>query len=130
MRLVILESPYRARTKDEEWRYREYARLALRDCYERGESPTASHLLGPLVLDDADPFERGLGIEAGYEWMKAAECAVFYVDYGMSPGMVLAEENAKAEGLPCEHRTLTWERQNQLRALIAKSTQPKKIPQQ
>lgn len=121
MRLVILESPYRGLTKEEAHRYRVYALLALRDCYERGEAPIASHMLGPQVLSDDIPHERNMGIEAGLEWHKVAEAAVFYIDYGKSIGMLRAERNAQAEGLPREYRTLNTQQQALLRDLLAAS---------
>ena len=41
------------------------------------------------------PEERQLGIEAGFEWGKAAEKTVVYEDYGVSRGMQLGIEAAR-----------------------------------
>lgn len=105
MILVILESPY-AGNVDLNVRY---ARAAMRDCLMRGEAPFASHLLftQPGVLDDVVPDERALGISAGLEWGSIAEKTVVYTDLGISRGMELGIERARAEGRTVEMRTLS-----------------------
>ena len=70
LRRVILETPYAAPTPDGIARNLRYARAALRDCILKGDAPIASHLLltQPGVLDDQNPTERAMGIEAGLTW--------------------------------------------------------------
>ncbi len=105
MKLVLVESPFAGDVK----RNKAYARAALRDCLKRGEAPYASHLLytQPGVLDDNDPDERALGIQAGLEWGKCAALTVVYADLGISDGMRLGIERA---GRPVEVRRLSdWE---------------------
>ncbi len=104
MRRVILESPYAGDVAANE----AYARSALRDCLLRGEAPIASHLLytQPGVLDDLNPEERALGIEAGLSWGVEAEATVVYTDRGISRGMSYGIERAQREGRPVEYRTL------------------------
>lgn len=104
MRLVILESPYAGDVE----RNVAYARAAMADCLDRGEAPIASHLLytQPGVLNDDVPEERSLGIDAGLAWGTVADAAVFYVDLGMSPGMVEAWRRHHFEGRTVERRTL------------------------
>lgn len=89
-------------------RNRRYARRALRDAILRGESPIASHLLltQPGVLRDGDPLEREVGMRAGWEWMKVADAAVFYIDHDLSGGMNRGLKRAKELGLPVEFRRL------------------------
>lgn len=86
-----------------------YARVAMRDCLERGEAPYASHLLytQPGVLDDDLPDERALGIEAGLQWGAMAPKTVVYTDLGVSAGMRQGIERAKAQGRAVEYRSLT-----------------------
>jgi len=100
MNLVILESPYAGKVK----RNIDYARKCIKDSLLRGESPIASHLLYTQknILNDNDPNERTLGINAGLEWSRVADYHVFYIDYGMSNGMrysikKLIENNKKYE---------------------------------
>src|SRR5699024_10974542 len=91
MRRVIVESPYAATSARCVVKNEKYARAALRDCLQRGEAPWASHLLytQPGVLDDSDPGERSLGIEAGLVWGGLADATVVYTDLGVSDGMKL-----------------------------------------
>lgn len=107
MKRVIVESPCRAPTETQRLLYRSYLNRALRDCIERGESPYASHatLVGPL--DDRNPSERALGIEAGYAWWDLADYIVFYIDHGWSEGMLLAAERAGILDKPYQTRSLS-----------------------
>ena len=119
VKLVIIESPY----KGDVARNKRYLRACIRDCvFRRGESPYASHRMLTDALDDDNPKERALGIEAGLAWMKAGtmhespltydlddfELAthVFYVDLGMSRGMEFAKKRYDDERIPYEERTL------------------------
>lgn len=92
---VIVESPAGNIERNQR-----YLRACMRDCIEREETPYASHglLTQPGVLRDHDPWERKLGIFAGFEWRTVAEKTVFYLDLGMSEGMKLAEEHCRLLG--------------------------------
>jgi len=104
MRLVVIESPYAGDITNNT----RYARLALRDCFDRGEAPFASHLLYTQldVLDDSIPEERRKGINAGYGWMAEADAVVFYIDLGWSQGMLQALRAARALGKTIEQRSI------------------------
>lgn len=106
MRLVILESPFAANTEMEKGRNVDYARECLKDSLYRGEAPIASHLLYTQVLDDDDPEERNLGIEAGLAWMGMAEKMVVYTDRGVSAGMKDAIDSAEGDGIKVEYRSI------------------------
>ena len=80
MLLTIVESPFAGNTKDEVYRNKLYAQLALHDSLLRGEAPFASHLIYTLVLDDKIPDERLLGMNAGWYWMRKAEQVAVYTD--------------------------------------------------
>lgn len=103
-RRVIVETPFAGDVATN----LAYARAALRDCLERGEAPFASHLLyaQPGVLDDTDPPQRRVGIEAGLAWGQAAEATVVYIDRGVSVGMRLGIARALADRRPVEMRNL------------------------
>ena len=77
------------------------ARLCLY-ALEKGFAPFASHLLYTQFLDDSDPLQRELGINAGLAFRKATGRALFGVDYGWSPGMERARALYDAEGVPYE----------------------------
>lgn len=123
MKLVVLESPYAGKgTTEEEMdadalRKFRYLQACLYDCYLRGESPYASHIIGPFALDDDDPVERELGIKAGFPWRRAAHASVFYVDLGESTGMKYGREDAELLSKATNHEVKTrrlgpdWERQ-------------------
>jgi hypothetical protein len=104
MRRVVVESPFAG---DIEANLK-YARACLRDCLMRGESPVASHLLLTQegILDDADPIERAVGINAGHAWMHGAHAVVVYSDRGISPGMQAGIRSAAFHGLEVEYRKL------------------------
>ena len=104
MKRVILESPYAGDVE----RNLEYGRACLRDSLMRGESPIASHLLYTQsgVLDDDNPTERRLGIEAGLAWCESSEGTVVYADHGISKGMVYGIKIAIGAGKPVEFRYL------------------------
>ena len=104
MRLVVLESPYAGNVE----RNVAYARACLADCLARGEAPIASHLLytQPGVLDDTNPEQRKLGINAGFAWNRFADAVVVYEDLGVSSGTLLGIQRAEAMGQMVERRTL------------------------
>jgi hypothetical protein len=114
VRRTIIESPYAGNSR---WRVvaffqrtqnRRYARAAVRDSLMRGEAPIASQLLytQPGILRDEIEGERQQGIDAGLAWRGVAEASVVYTDRGISKGMALGIEAAKASGIPVEYRTL------------------------
>lgn len=104
MILVILESPYAGNIDLNV----AYARLAVRDCLNRGEAPFVSHLLytQPTILRDAVPEERQWGIDAGLEWGRVADKTVVYTDLGISKGMQYGIDHALKAARPIEYRTL------------------------
>jgi hypothetical protein len=104
MRRVIIESPYAGDVDANV----AYARRAMCDALQRGESPIASHLLltQPGVLEDAIPGERCLRMDAGHAWLGVAGACVAYTDLGISDGMWRGIEAARQAGVPVEFRKL------------------------
>jgi hypothetical protein len=86
MKRVIIESPYAGNVA----RNKLYLQYCIRDCLRRGESPYASHQMLTEALDDNDPEQRKLGMEAGFAWSEVVAMHVFYLDLGWSPGMKVA----------------------------------------
>ena len=101
---VIIESPFAGNIDANI----AYARLAVRDSVHRDEAPIASHLLftQPTILDDNDPEERRLGMEAGWAWMKVADKMAVYQDLGISSGMQMAIRLATECNLLVEYRNI------------------------
>ena len=101
---VVLESPFAGDVE----KNIKYARECVRDSLTRGEAPIASHLLYTQegILDDEVPEERIWGIDAGLAWKEVADKHVFYIDYGMSSGMVYAKKYATDNDIPIEIRKI------------------------
>jgi hypothetical protein len=104
LRHVVLESPFAGDIQTN----LKYARACLRDCLMRGESPIASHALLTQagVLNDLDPIERAVGINAGHSWMHVCDAVVVYTDRGISKGMEAGIQSASFHKIPVEYRTL------------------------
>ena len=103
--LVIIESPYAGDVVRNE----RYAKLCMKDCFDKGEVPFVSHLLYTMVLDDTVAEDRKLGMEAGFEVLRRSDYSVVYTDYGISPGMIEGIKIAKELGHRIEYRTLDTE---------------------
>jgi len=123
MRLVIVESPLGTRpdgtrcTAEEMAENQRYARACMLDSLRKGEAPFAGHVLYPLVLDDATPEERKLGMFAGFAWGEAAAVAsnkimsfvAVYMDRGVTQGMRDGIIRHERNGLRIESRLLGGE---------------------
>lgn len=108
MRKVVIESPLAGDFA----MHRFYAKLAMRDCIDKGEAPYASHLLYDQVdlLDDRIVVEREQGMEAGFEWGAMTDAVVVYEDLGISDGMKRGIGKADQRNLPIEYRRIErWE---------------------
>ena len=112
MERVIMESPYTGNIEINEI----YGAFAMNDCIVNyNEAPYVSHLLytRKYVLRDHIASERELGIKAGLDWRQAAEKTIFYVDLGMTRGMIEGEKDCKQKGKSYELRELPsdlWEK--------------------
>ena len=104
MRRVVIESPYAGDVE----RNLKYLRAAMLHCLLKNESPYASHglLTQENVLDDNEPDDRFVGITAGFAWAEVADAVVFYIDFGMSNGMIEALKVHEAAGRTVEYRSL------------------------
>ena len=100
--LVIIETPYSGDVEANT----EYARACLLDSLRRGEAPIANHLLHTQVLDDMQPDERALGIEASLAWYRVATKCVVYTDRGISAGMTIGINRARLHGVAVEYRSI------------------------
>lgn len=106
---VIVESPFAGKGDDrvvQEAYHKAYLAACFYDCYMRGESPVASHALGPLALDDTDETHRKMGIKAGFAWRSVADKVVVYQDLGISRGMEWGIKDAEENGAKIEYRML------------------------
>jgi hypothetical protein len=101
MKLVIIESPLSASTREGIEENKKYARQCMHDSLLRGEAPFATHLLydQPGILNDTIPSERERGIQAGFAWGAQADFIAVYIDRGISSGMLRGVIMARARGL-------------------------------
>jgi len=120
-KLVFIESPYANKESKKESGFIEeyfagsnernirYACDCMRDSFNRGEFPFASHLLYTQrgILNDTIPEERKKGIEAGLVWGKNAELTAVYINLGISNQMKKGIERAIKEGRKVEKRRLS-----------------------
>lgn len=106
LRKVVIESPWRASQAYSVTQHKTYLLHAMADCVAKGEIPFASHLYLAEILDDDNPRERAIGIEAGWEWAKHADAIVVYTDFGISPGMAQSIDHYKTLEKVIERRTL------------------------
>ena len=95
MKRVLIESPFAAKPSvlfgeqiAERERNERYLEACIFDSLGRGEAPFASHGFYTRWLKDTKPEERKLGMACGKAWARKAEVVAFYVDYGMTPGML------------------------------------------
>jgi hypothetical protein len=88
-------------------RNKTYAVRAVQDSVSRGEAPFATHLYGPqFTADDADPALRRIWLDITHAWRIQASLVAFYVDLGMSDGMVEAQQLANKYKIGCDYRRI------------------------
>lgn len=92
---VVVESPLAGDVA----RNMRYAAWCCRVLVDDGKSPLASHFLCPWFLDDAVPTERTIGIDCPWVWQPDVE-HVFFIDHGVSRGMIAAMSRCTTEGIP------------------------------
>lgn len=109
--MVVIESPFRGRTKKESELFKSYAQACMEDSIKRQEVPFASHLLYTQVLNDGDEHERNIGISLNLEMLRRADKSVVYTDLGISAGMNIAIKKAVELGIHIEYRQI-FKKQN------------------
>lgn len=92
---IIIESPLSGDFLNN----RRYATWCCRHMHEAGYSPLASHLVAPWFMDDRDAEDRAAGIDMPWFWLPGVP-HIFFVDFGMSSGMLAAESRCRFLGIP------------------------------
>lgn len=108
MALVIIESPYRAKLTKDLIRNRRYALAAVAHSLSLGESPFASHVLYTDALNDHKEIDRQRGMEAGWAIYPKADLIAYYIDLGISEGMLEGMQVAGKYGIPTVKRKIGW----------------------
>ncbi len=112
MRKVCVESPYKGKDWEKTEENMTYARSCKRDCLiNYREAPFASHVsyIHKDILDDKNPEERKIGMEAGLTYANCTDASVFYVDRGLSQGMWEGLKHALKNNRRIEFRSL-WDK--------------------
>lgn len=109
MKTVLIESPLQHGTEHEAGNL-VYLDGCIADCFGRSEAPYCSHKLYPGVLDDKDPEQRLLGMKAGWIIGERLDGWLFYLDRGVSSGMLsgLRHVLAMREDLPTKWRRIEF----------------------
>lgn len=110
IKTVIVETPFKGATEEEQQKNIDYARACAHDCLvNHNEAPFLSHLIYTQVgiLNDAIPAERQLGIDAGLAIGSRMEATIVYVDRGISGGMQYGIINAQKANRTIIYRSLT-----------------------
>jgi len=109
---IIIESPFSGMTNEDVARNQKYLRAAMRDAILKGEAPFSHGLYTQEgVLNDRNPEERKLGMEAGFTWIQTAESSIAYEDLGVSRDMIEGLRRAEILGKPIERRKIVgWKR--------------------
>ena len=102
MRTVMIESPFEGGTEREAGNVI-YAKRCMNDALRRGEAPYLSHLLYPATLDDTIPEQRERGITAGHAIAAKMDAWVFYLDRGITRGMLQGVDAAVVAGFRPYH---------------------------
>jgi hypothetical protein len=92
---IIIESPLNGDFATN----RRYATWCCRHMHECGYSPLASHLVAPWFMDDRIAADRDAGIGMPWFWLPDVT-HYFFMDLGMSTGMLRALERCHNEGIP------------------------------
>lgn len=99
---IAIECPFEGGTMREEGNV-EYAKRCMVDALNRYEAPFLSHLLFPHHLDDTDPEQRELGLQAGHAIAARLEAWAVYLDRGVTAGMLRGIDAALAAGFRPVH---------------------------
>lgn len=101
MKTICIESPLGVGTPEFERNLR-YLAWCVRDCFDRGEAPFASHGLGPCAYAE-DPTSRAVGLAVAAKFRETCDVTAYYVDRGWSSGM-RAHINERV--IPCLSKAL------------------------
>ena len=93
-KLCYICSPYRGDTE----RNAKYAAALTRTAVMKGYTPITPHLYLTQALDDRNPEERALGMEAGLHLLEPCEAIMIGGYYGISEGMRYEIERAHRLG--------------------------------
>ena len=95
MKTAYICSPYSGDTK----RNKQYARELTARAIQLGYAPITPHLYITEGLDDNDPEQRELGLNAGIALLSVCDIIIVGIKYGISDGMEREIFKARRAGL-------------------------------
>lgn len=103
---VILITPFMSEDPALAMKMSRYAVRCTKDSLLKNEAPIASQLFFYQTLSDKDPIERDIGLQCQLSWLKVADIVAVYVDFGITPAMKVAMNNAILLQKKIEYRTI------------------------
>lgn len=103
MSMYYICSRYRG-TKEQIAEHIEYAKELTRETLLYGHCAITPHLYITNCLDDSDPEERQMGLEAALEILGRCDAVVVGMQFGISEGMATEIAEAKRLGIPVFYR--------------------------
>ena len=97
-------SPYRGKTPEQVQVHFNYTVDLTREMLLYGHCPITPHLYITASLNDNDPEERKIGLEAALELLKKCDAVIVGQRYGISEGMAAEIETAKQLNIPVFYR--------------------------
>ena len=97
-------SPYRGKTPEQVQVHFNYAVNLTREMLLYGHCPITPHLYITACLNDNEPDERKIGLEAALELLEKCDAVIVGQRYGISEGMAAEIEKAKQLNKPVFYR--------------------------
>lgn len=104
MSIYYICSRYRGKDKTEIDRHIQYAKDLTREALLHGHCAVTPHLYMTDCLNDSDPDERMLGLEAALELLEKCDAVIVGKKYGISEGMAAEIAEAKVLNIPVLYR--------------------------
>ncbi len=100
MKVIYVCSPFRGDTKEEGQRNVDYAVELTAELLRTMYYPITPHLYITACLNDADPEERRIGMDAALALLDKCDAVMVGIRYGISEGMAAEITKAKRMGIP------------------------------
>lgn len=97
-------SPYRGKTPEQVQVHFDYAVQLTREMLLYGHCPITPHLYITACVNDDEPDERKIGLEAALELLEKCDAVIVGQRYGISEGMATEIEKAKQLNIPVFYR--------------------------
>lgn len=104
MSMYYIRSRYRGKDKVEIEKHIQYAKDLTRKALLHGHCAVTPHLYITECLNDSDPDERMLGLDAALELLAKCDAVIVGQRFGISEGMQAEIDRAKILNIPVFYR--------------------------